>query len=328
MLDRFRRTGSVAVDLVITLPRALAVRNHVAYFMGEEIADCAAEAGIAVHEVQSYGLTDLADSLFFASAEIDLLLVIGWERLLPDTVLRSLGKYALGMHGSPWGLPKGRGRSPMNWAILTGHGKFITYLFRLDSGIDDGAIIGMKVFDINAHDGIAELHAKNRLAMAELVETYLPLIARDEIVFWPQPPGPCSFYPKRSAADGAIDWHLPTEAIHRLIRAVAPPYPGASCRWREETLHVLDAQPFDTGLFHGAITPGTIVDLMPSRRMFVVKTGDGSLLVRAFDGVAFEALEMGGRLLGIGGGQTSFDDAYPRFVTEDMKEIRTQRISR
>ena len=72
----------------------------------------------------------------------DLLCALGWGRLVPEAVLQMLGKFACGMHGSAFGLPRGRGRSPMNWSIITGHNRFITSLFRYTPGMDDGDILG------------------------------------------------------------------------------------------------------------------------------------------------------------------------------------------
>jgi methionyl-tRNA formyltransferase len=100
----------------------------------------------------------------------------------------------------------------------------------------------------------------------------------------PQPDEEPSFYPKRTPDDGALDWTQTTQAIDRLVRAVAPPYPGAFCELDGARLLVEAAQPFEGAFFESAIAPGTIVDVSPSMRMFVVKTGDGSLLVTRYSG--------------------------------------------
>lgn len=283
------------VSQVITLPAAIAERNRVAFFRGDGIEDHCARHGIPVREAASYTLTADDDLAFFADAGLDLLVVIGWERLLPPAILGTLGLFACGMHGSAFGLPRGRGRSPLNWSLITGQPKFVTYLFRYDPGVDSGDVIGFKVFDINDHDDAGTLHQKNRIAMVQLLRTYLPLIARGTAVLWPQPPEEPSFYPKRTPEDGAVDWHAPTNGIHRLIRALAPPYPPAFTRLGETRIGLLAAQPFDTALFPSSVDPGTVVDVSRSQGRFAVKTGDGSLLVTAFDGIAIADLHIGDR---------------------------------
>jgi len=298
LLVGLARAKAWPISAVVTLNPESAARNNVAYYRGADIAAFCNAAGIPRHEVRSYGLTDPADVAFFAEARFDLLCVLGWERLVPDEILRTLGKFACGMHGSAFGLPRGRGRSPMNWSIITGQDRFITYLFRYTPGMDDGDIIGSRVFDINAHDTIETLHQKNRIAMLQVLAESLPKIATDDIVFTPQPGGEPSYYPKRTPEDGLIDWRASTRTIDRLIRAVAPPYPGAFAHLDGKRIGISAAQPFDAALFAADIAAGTIVDVSVAGGTFVVKTVDGSLLVTQFDGVPVDALRPGARLAG------------------------------
>jgi methionyl-tRNA formyltransferase len=167
----------------------------------------------------------------------------------------------------------------MNWAILTGHTKFITYLFRYTDGMDDGDIMGFKVFDIMPYDDIGSLHTKNRIAMGELLHSYAARIADGTLNFFPQPDDEPTYYPKRTREDGFIDWHQPSEVIHRLVRAVAPPYPGAMTRLGALEVPVLAGQPFDSGLFDPAIPAGTVVDVNLSLNRLAVKTGDSAYLI-------------------------------------------------
>jgi UDP-4-amino-4-deoxy-L-arabinose formyltransferase/UDP-glucuronic acid dehydrogenase (UDP-4-keto-hexauronic acid decarboxylating) len=293
-----QRANAWPISAVVTLNAESAARNDVAYFCGDEIAAYCDAAGIPRHEVRSYGLSDPVDVAFFGEARFDLLCVLGWERLIPDAVLRTLDKFACGMHGSAFGLPRGRGRSPMNWSIITGQNRFITYLFRYTPGMDDGDIIGSRVFDINAHDTIETLHQKNRIAMLQVLAESLPKIAAGEALFTPQPGGEPSYYPKRVPEDGLIDWRASTRAIHRLIRAVAPPYPGAFVYLDGRRIGISSAQPFDATLFAADVAAGMIVDVSAARGTFVVKTVDGSLLVTQFDGIPADELRPGARLAG------------------------------
>jgi UDP-4-amino-4-deoxy-L-arabinose formyltransferase/UDP-glucuronic acid dehydrogenase (UDP-4-keto-hexauronic acid decarboxylating) len=314
--------GGVRIDLVITLPDRVARRNRVAFFRGPEIQALCEERSIPLRVVQSYPLAEDADRELFRREAIDLLLVIGWERLLPGDILATLGRFACGMHGSPFGLPRGRGRSPMNWAILTGHRRFVTYLFRYNEGVDAGDVIGFKTFEINPFDSIATLHWKNRVAMQQLVLEYLPRIQAGEFAFWPQPPGRPSFYPRRRPEDGLIDWSRPTREIHDLVRAVAPPYPGAYCFLGGRELRVLEAQPFDSALFR-ACEPGTILDASRALGQFVARTGDGSLLVRRFEPVPIGEIHPGQQLEG-GAQETTLARVrarYPEDLPVDEREI-------
>jgi len=321
LIAGLHQAGTCPIDAVVTLNADTARRNNVAFFRGSDIAAYCGEGGIRLYETRSYGLSDPADLAFFERERFDLLCVLGWERLIPPDVLGMLGKFACGMHGSAFGLPRGRGRSPMNWSIITGQSRFITYLFRYTPGIDDGDIVGSRVFEINEHDTIESLHQKNRIAMLQLLSECLPKIAAGEVAFAPQPPGLPTYYPKRIPEDGLIDWTASTQAIHRLIRAVAPPYPGAFAHCEGRRIGILAAQPFDAALFPPSIAGGTIVDVSTARRSFVVKTADGSLLVTEFDGIPASDIRLGMRLEGGPPGGPDFSSRYPKDLPRAQWEI-------
>ncbi len=311
------------VDLVIILPEYLAQKFNVAFYKGNAIINYCKINSIAFHVVKSYTLEDPEDLSFFKEAKIDLLLVIGWERIIPEPILNCMGKFVCGMHGSAYGLPKGRGRSPMNWALMTGHNRFITNLFRYDAFVDAGNIIGFIAFEINEFDTISSLHSKNRIAMYQLLKTYIPLIEKDQAIFFPQPPLKPTYYPKRAPDDSGIDWHLSTLQIYNLIRAVSPPYPPAYCYFNGKKLFIFEAFPFDSALFHSAIQPGTIVDLSISSDEFVIKTMDGSLLVKKFEGVSITELRVGDVLKGVDSEKILqlIKKRYHEDTPDDEKEI-------
>lgn len=311
------------IDLVISLPENLGEKHKVAFYRGKEIINYCKSHSISTQVVKAYNLKEPEDISFFKNAKIDLLLVIGWERIVPESVLNSLGKFSCGMHGSPYGLPKGRGRSPMNWSLITGHNRFITTLFRYNPFIDAGNIIGFQVFEINEFDTISSLHTKNRIVMFQLLKTFLPLIEKDKVVFQPQPPLKPTFYPKRTPKDSGIDWNLNTLQIYNLIRAVSPPYPPAYCFFNDKKVFILEAYPFDTALFHSSIKPGTIVDISLALEQFVIKTKDGSLIVKKFTGVKSKDLRIGEVLKGVNS-QDIMQEIRTRYhanTPDDEKEI-------
>lgn len=306
---------------VFSIPENLAEKNNVAYYQGTAVAELCAQHSIPHTFTNSYNLSK--DMGLFAENGIDFLVVIGWERILPDEILNSLTHGAAGMHGSAFGLPRGRGRSPMNWSIITAQTRFMTYLFRYTPGMDDGEVLGFRAFEINEHDTIGSLHAKNRVVMGQLLEEIIPQIERGTVKTVPQPETKPSYYPKRTKEDGRIDWNQSTSEIFALIRAVAPPYPGAISRLEGSDVAILGAAPFDRALFTSDIAPGTIVDVMYSQKQFVVKTKDGSLHVHACEcenwgniqpGKKFDDYDINVSLERIRG-------TYPDFVPDDEKEI-------
>jgi UDP-4-amino-4-deoxy-L-arabinose formyltransferase/UDP-glucuronic acid dehydrogenase (UDP-4-keto-hexauronic acid decarboxylating) len=326
-LAAFEAETGHKITHLFTLSDQSASAGAVAYYSRDAIL--AAAGGLETHEIQSYTLSDEGDRAAFAAAELDVLFVIGWERLVPPAVLTSVKRGVYGMHGSPFGLPKGRGRSPLNWSILQGHGHFVTSLFRYSAGVDDGDILDSQVFSVTDRDDIGVLHLKNRLAMLKLAARHLPRILDGSAVHMPQPDEPPSFYPKRTPEDGGIHWSASTEVIDRLVRAVAPPYPGAFCPWRGGRLTIVSGQPFEKAMFPSGIEPGTILDVSPSMDMFVVKTGDGSYLVRSYEGERVGAGDRGQRLDSAGTQWTEevLAARYGPGQTPDQWEVRPERKS-
>ena len=81
-------------------------------------------------EIDSYGINKTADIDKLTEVEIDVLVVVGWQRLIPKWLINQCRKTVIGIHGSPFGITKGRGRSPQNWTLLLGYNSFyISILF-------------------------------------------------------------------------------------------------------------------------------------------------------------------------------------------------------
>lgn len=274
-LEACLRDGVVA-DLLITLTPEQGARYEVAGYM--DLRPFAAEHGIRVYHPASYGLKAEDDVAALSQEEIDCLLVIGWQRLIPEWLLARLRRGAFGMHGSPEPLPRGRGRSPMNWALLQGRTSFLTHLFRYDAGVDDGAIVGVQKFDINAWDDCETLHFKNRIAMNRLLREHLPRILDGSAVYVPQRTDVApTYFPKRTADDGRIRWlEMTMEALHNHVRCQTRPFPGAFSHLdgAAERFYFWRAAPFDSRMLYLDSLPGTVVE-----RFY-----DGSFLVSVWDG--------------------------------------------
>jgi methionyl-tRNA formyltransferase len=319
--------AGVPIDRVITLNQDVATRNKVANEATEHILRYAASGGIKSFVADDYSLSADRETEHFRDARLDLLFVLGWERLLPASVLSSLGRFACGMHGSSYGLPYGRGRSPLNWSLITGQRKFVTYLFRYTPGIDDGDVLGFRVFDINSYDDIGSLHHKNRISMCELILESLPAIETGKIQFWNQPTATPTYYPRRTDDDGLIDWTASPTAICRFVRALSPPYPGAFAELRGTRIRIAEAVPFDSTLGPRLAAPGTVVDVSKSSGAFVVQARGGSVLVRRHTSPASLQLITGDVLDGDDWQASGlrFEERYSHEVRPEQMEISNER---
>ena len=280
------------VDHCITIDPDKGASQKVAGYM--DLRPFLEERAIEYTVAQNYSLKDDADRQSILAQDLDAILVMGWQRLIPNWFLENLSIGAFGMHGSSKPLPHGRGRSPMNWSLIQGKSKFYTHLFQYLPGVDDGPVVGVQIFDINQIDTALTLHFKNTVSMTKLCIEHLPALLDGSVRMIQQSKKGATYYPKRSREDGLIYWQDRTEDIYNLIRAVTHPFPGAFSYIRgskEKEILVWKAQPFDTRLKYDA-QPGDVVEVFYNGN-FVVKTGDGTLLVTEYEGYKLGAANVG-----------------------------------
>ena len=136
-----------------------------------------------------------------------------------------MAKYgAGGIHASL--LPKYAGGAPLVWAMINGETQSGVTLFRLDSGVDDGDIIGQEAFEIGIDDTINEVYEKaTKSSISLLMRTISQPIS--EVNYVPQERELIEIWPQRNHEDGEIDWNWDVQGIKNFIRAQSKPYPGA-----------------------------------------------------------------------------------------------------
>ncbi|MDY4314169.1 bifunctional UDP-4-amino-4-deoxy-L-arabinose formyltransferase/UDP-glucuronic acid oxidase ArnA [Pectobacterium actinidiae] len=155
----------------------------------------------------------------------DVIFSFYYRTLLSDDILQLPAFGAFNLHGSL--LPRYRGRAPVNWVLVNGETQTGVTLHKMVSRADAGDIVAQSVVAIDEEDTALTLHGKCRTAAAALLAQQLPLIRSREITLTPQDESRASYFGRRTAADGLIDWHKSAREINNLIRAVTEPYPGA-----------------------------------------------------------------------------------------------------
>jgi methionyl-tRNA formyltransferase len=242
--------------------------------------------------VPSYNLKSAECKKLLKPLNIDLLLVIGWQRLIPNWFLDSFSIGAYGMHGSSKPLPYGRGRSPINWSLIQNKKIFYTHFFQYLPGVDDGPIVGVQMFDITEHDDCHTLHLKNTISMIKICVEYIPSMLDGTVSKISQAKNGICYYPKRTEEDGIIFWEDLSLDIFNLIRAVTRPFPGAFTFIGNEKVKIWKAIPFDSKILYSDAKPGEIVESFYDLS-FVVKTGDTTILVQDYDGIKINRTFLG-----------------------------------
>ena len=155
----------------------------------------------------------------------DFLFSFYYRHMLPAELLALAPRGAFNVHGSL--LPKYRGRVPVNWAVLHGERETGATLHAMLARADAGGIVDAQAVPILPDDTAAEVFRKVTVAAELTLQRSLPGLLAGTVVLRPQDPAQASYFGRRTRADGAIDWRLGVAAVHNLVRAVAPPYPGA-----------------------------------------------------------------------------------------------------
>lgn len=179
-----------------------------------------------IYTVDNYSLKNESIKSYFQGGLFEIGLCIGWQRIIPDEILKSFRIGIFGMHGSSRDLPFGRGRSPMNWSIIEGRSFFHTNLFKYLPGVDDGPIVASSTFSIHDSDDARTLHLKNMIAMVWLFGDNYDNLASGRVSLTAQRDESPTYYPKRTPDDGHIDWRDSYSNILRLSKAAAPPFRG------------------------------------------------------------------------------------------------------
>jgi acyl-CoA thioesterase FadM len=155
---------------------------------------------------------------------------------IPAELLACAKITALNMHGSL--LPKYRGRAPVNWAILHGETQTGATLHMMEVKPDAGDIVGQSTVSIGPNETATDVFGKVSQAAVTVINLVLPELIQGHIPRKPNNLGQGSYFGGRKPADGQILWHQTAQQVHNLVRAVAPPYPGAFTDWQGQRMIV------------------------------------------------------------------------------------------
>ena len=155
----------------------------------------------------------------------DWLFSFYYRHLLGAELLQIPTEGAFNLHGSL--LPKYRGRVPVNWAIIHGEKETGASLHRMVAKPDAGNLLDQQAVPILPNDTATDVFQKVTCAAEILLMRTLPKMLNGSVTEVPLLLEQGSYFGGRKPADGLIDWSQSAVQIHNLIRAVAPPYPGA-----------------------------------------------------------------------------------------------------
>ena len=160
-----------------------------------------------------------------AALKADFLFSFYFRMMLTPALLATASRGAYNMHGSL--LPKYRGRVPINWAIIKGETETGATLHEMVEKPDAGRIVDQQAVPILPDDTARRVFDKVVAAAADTLARALPKLIAGTADMRPQDLSRGSYFGGRKPEEGIINWLDSAQNIHNLIRAVAPPYPGA-----------------------------------------------------------------------------------------------------
>lgn len=199
--------------------------------------------------------TESLDS-FFKTFEVDVIYCFGWSHILKKPLLNLAPLGVIGFH--PAKLPLNRGRHPIIWALALGLTETASTFFRMDEGADSGPILSQELICIEKQDDSTSLYQKILTVAQQQIIKFTKELGEGTAYFHEQNALDATYWRKRTRKDGLIDWRMSAEAIHNLIRALAPPYPGAEFLWKDQYITVRRSRLSDTIAPHNC-EPGKVV---------------------------------------------------------------------
>jgi len=221
--------ADIAVPLVVTHEDD---PNEQRWFAS--VAEVARGAGSRVTTPADPADPTLASEL--AVLRPDFIFSFYYRCMLPASVLGAARRGALNIHGSM--LPKYRGRAPVNWAIVNGETETGASLHYMTAKPDAGALVDQQRVPIGPDDTAFDVSQRVADAAVTVLRRSLPALIAGTATARPLDLAHGSYFGGRKPADGEFSWDWPAARIHNLVRAVAPPFPGAFARLGESLIRV------------------------------------------------------------------------------------------
>ncbi len=225
--------------------------------------------GIPVHQPSK--LNDGSFEAWLREQQPEICTVAAYGRMLKQPILDIPPQGWLNVHPSL--LPRWRGASPIQTALLAGDTETGVSIMRIVLEMDAGDILLQERVPIAPETTHPELSAQLAKLGARMMVEAMELVANGRAEFTPQDPAKVTHSRIITKEDGRIDWTKSAWAIHNQVRALQP-WPIAHCQFREQPFRILRSRVVEANdTPQGA--PGEIVAV--GKQHLYVATGEGVL---------------------------------------------------
>ena len=198
----------------------------------------ALQLGIPVRQHQSLKSPQVREEFVSLNADLALLAFVSY--IVPEQVFSVPRLGSICFHPSL--LPKYRGASAINWALIKGESVTGLTLFWVDKGIDTGPVLLQKEVKVEPDDTTGSLYFNKIFPLGiEAIGEAVDLIKAGNPPRIVQDESKANYDPICGDEHAKIDWSKPAQAVYNLIRG-CDPQPGAHTDWQGKMLRVFDAR--------------------------------------------------------------------------------------
>ncbi len=204
----------------------------------------------------------------------DLIIVTAYGKILPEDFLNYPKYGCINIHGSI--LPKYRGASPIQWAVLNGDKEAGVTSMQMDAGLDTGDMLIIRSIPVGENETAEELFDRLSVLGADVLTETIEALEKGELKPVRQDESRATYVGMLSKQMSAVDWTKPAHEVHNKIRGLYS-WPGASTVLEGKTLKL-----------HKAV----ISDKMGNNISGSVVGNEESLIVCCGDNKCIELLEI------------------------------------
>ncbi len=239
------------------------------------VKQTAVAAGVEVWQPDH--LKDKAAQEQLAGYKVDVMVVVAYGLLLPESVLSIPRLGCLNIHASL--LPRWRGAAPIHRAVLAGDKQTGICIMQMDAGLDTGAVLHRREVAIARNMTSGELHDELATLGAKGLLTTLSELIAGTIVATPQLETGANYAHKLKKSEALLDFNNSAVQLHQQIMAFNP-WPVAQTTFDNQQLRIWRSElPTDskTLALASSITaaPGTVIDINADG--VLLATGEGLL---------------------------------------------------
>jgi len=236
------------------------------------VENCATKAGLKIATCGNVNSKDCKDALKRAGG--DVFVVVDFGQVLSDEVLRIPRLYCINLHASL--LPKYRGASPIQQAIINGDKITGVTVMRVNRILDSGDIMSQEETEVGGDEDAQALSQRLSALGAQLLIRTIDDIEAGRAKFEAQDDSKATYAPKLKKEDGMVNWQKDAASIKNLIRGCYA-WPSAYTYLEGKLLKILKAEEL-VGNKEVESAPGAVIKADNSG--IVVACGRGAIIIK------------------------------------------------